>query len=100
MKLLRMLLRLYVFLIVKKNNELPSDVHRSFFSSRSAFSRRFVPPATSGQYEDRLRIVSLDPAGSELVPLGSSSSLVEKVAEEKEEKQEEAVEYQQGELVC
>lgn len=61
-KLSRMLLRLCVFSIVGKNNELLSDrtsivvlfAKRIFESIRPAGDER-------GQYEDRLRIVSLGP---------------------------------------
>jgi len=49
---------------------LPRDAQRSFFcEAEAAFSSRSAPAAARDQYENRLRIVSLGRADSELAPL-------------------------------
>lgn len=64
---------------------------------RSAFSSRSVPPATNGQYEDRLRIVSLRSASSKLAPLGFLEFSWRRQLKRKRRRRSSTM---RGELVC
>lgn len=70
----RMLYFVHTYFLARGKNSEGSSGRTSIVSFWSAFSSRSIPPATNGQYEDRLRIVSLGSASFKLAPLGSSSS--------------------------
>lgn len=54
-----MLYFVHTYFLVGKKNSKDSLGRTSIVLLKSAFSSRSVPPATDGQYEDRLRIASL-----------------------------------------
>lgn len=101
-KLLRMLLRSYVFLIFKeKKKKKITNFSRTYIDRSSLCETHFRVDSSRRRRAASTRIAyessRWGPSGSELAPLGSSSSLVEKVTEEKkEEEEEEAVEYHRG----
>lgn len=83
--------------ILFSEGEKIAKVLTSLALLRSAFSSRSVPPATNGQYEDRLRIVSLGSVSSKLAPLGFLEFSWRRQPKRKRRRRSSTT---RGELVC